>query len=279
MATINQIIKQTKEQGFQDNLSMEVWLAFLLGEDRLFLFKNASQELTTKIEQAYWQGIAEMSQGRPLAQLTGGKEFYGLNFIVDENVLIPRPESELLVDLAKDFIENNFPDEEVLIADIGTGSGAILLALLKNLPKVQGVGTEISSAALAVARANAKELELEGRVEWLEGDLLEKLDRPCQVMVANLPYIGRDTFHFIAENVARYEPEVALYGGSDGLELYRRMFMQLTQKSWFPDLVLGEFGFGQQEMMEQLLNEYFSEKKATIIPDLAGIPRVFVIGS
>lgn len=258
---------------------MEVWLAFLLGVDSLYLFRNPTARLTTKIEQQYWQGIAQMAEGRPLAQLTGIKEFYGLDFSVNEHVLIPRPESELLVELVREFITEKYAGRRVLVADVGTGSGAILLAILKNVPEAVGIGTDISGEALNVARKNAKTLGLEARVTWLEGDLIDSIDEPCQVVVANLPYIGHDRFNFVAENVAKYEPEVALYGGSNGLELYEKMFIQIKRKNWFPDLLLGEFGFGQEEMMELLLEENFSARRSRIIPDLAGIPRVFVVGS
>ena len=279
LSTIKQILDQTAEQGVKDILAMEVWLAFLLGQDRLFIFKNYQLELNNKVEQAYWDGIHQMADGKPLSQLTGSKEFYGLSFVVDGNVLIPRPESELLVDLAREYIKENADGKPVMIADIGTGSGAILLSILKNVPEATGIGTDISGKALEIARQNASALQLEGRVSWVEGDLLLPVDTPCQVVVANLPYIGRDRFNFVAENVAKYEPDVALYGGSNGLEMYERMFLQLKNKGWFPGLVAGEFGFGQDELMEFLLFENFPDKKFRIIPDLAGIPRVFVLGS
>jgi release factor glutamine methyltransferase len=107
--------------------------------------------------------------------------------------------------------------------------------------------------------------------------LLEPLIHPVQIIVANLPYIGRERFNFVADNVARFEPEMALYGGADGLDLYRQMFEQLMEKDWRVDLLVGEFGFGQEEEMTRLLEFYFDGYDYRVIPDLAGIPRVFVV--
>jgi release factor glutamine methyltransferase len=277
VTNIKENLNLAKEMGLSDRLAAEVWLAHLIVKDRAFIFANEDLELDTKTVQQFLEGVQEMAAGRPLSQLTGYKEFYGLDFLVNEKVLIPRPESELLVDLVRQFLNTHSYGGKLLIADIGTGSGCILLAILKSLGFGKGIGVEISGEALKVAKENAVRLGLLEQVTWLEGDLLDSLDQPVNIMVANLPYIGRKTFHYIADNVARYEPEVALYGGDDGLDLYRKLFEQINGKSWQPDFLAGEFGFGQQEAMEKLLEQYFGSQKWKVIPDLAGIPRVFVV--
>jgi release factor glutamine methyltransferase len=282
LITVGELLVRTHENGFQDVLSMELWLAFLLGQERKFIFLNPNFAVNKKVEQAYWEGIGEMTEGKPLAQLTGEKEFYGYSFIVNEHVLIPRPESELLVDLAAEYLRSVSTDlmaDELTVLDVGTGSGAILLALLKKLPQIKGIGVDISPQALNVAAENARRLNVVERVQFLEGDLLEPVKTPCQVLLANLPYIGTEKFNFVAANVVRYEPPVALYGGTDGLEHYRRLFGQIAACGWFPGLLAGEFGFGQHELMAKLLADSFPGRQARIIPDLAGIPRVFVITS
>lgn len=277
MPTIAQILAEARRRGLRDVLAVELWLGYLLNMDKTALFSRSEEEVSTEIELHFWQGIEQIMEGKPVGQLIGTREFYGLDFFVDENVLIPRPESEMLVDLAKNFIQKNLDGKELKVADIGTGSGCILLALLKTCPQLRGIGVEVSEKALMVARENAEKLQLSERVTFLQGNLLEPLIEPCQIILANLPYIGRKRFNFVAENVAKFEPEVALFGGDDGLDLYREMFAQLQAKPWKPDLLAGEFGFGQEETMRGVLAENFAEDSFEIIPDLAGIPRVFVV--
>lgn len=276
MQSIKQILVESQENGVE-KLAAEVWLGYLLGENSAWLFAHQDEPIDHNITEKFYLGMREILNGRPVAQLIGLKEFYGLPFIIDENVLIPRPESELLVDLTKKFIQKKYPTDQVTVADIGTGSGCILLTILKEIPTTLGIGIEVSDQALQIAQKNAVSLGLEKRVKLIQGNLLEPLEQQCEIIVTNLPYIGRDKFHFIADNVARYEPEVALFGGSDGLDLYREMFEQLKQKSWSPALLIGEFGFGQEELMREILQKYFADQKFEIIPDLAGIPRVFVV--
>jgi release factor glutamine methyltransferase len=277
MPTIGEILRENKQKGLIEPLSAELWLGYLLGLSKEAIFTRSEEDLPDIQTEKFWQGVEEIRQGKPVEQLIGYKEFYGMSFMVNDNVLIPRPESEMLVDLAKDFIQENLTGQEVRVVDVGTGSGCILLALLKTCLDAQGVGIEISPEALVVARGNAQALGVEERVELLQGNLLEPVERECQIILANLPYIGREKFNFVADNVAKYEPEVALFGGPDGLDLYRQMFEQLNQKKWRPRLMAGEFGFGQEEAMRDVLTKYFSDQNFQIIPDLAGIPRVFVI--
>lgn len=277
MPTVAQILAEAKNQGLRDVLAGEMWLGYLLNSSKENLFSYPEREVSVEVQERFFAGVKEMLEGKPVGQLIGSREFYGLNFFVNGDVLIPRPESELLVDLAKRFIDENLLGQQVTVADIGTGSGCILLALLKNCSEVKGIGVEVSDKALDVARRNAEKLDLDGRVKFFQGNLLEPLVEPCQVILANLPYIGREKFHFVAENVAKFEPEVALFGGADGLDLYREMFAQLDRLSWKPAFLAGEFGFGQEEIMREVLAKYFPIGSFDIIPDLAGIPRVFVV--
>ncbi|MCC6643444.1 peptide chain release factor N(5)-glutamine methyltransferase [Candidatus Peregrinibacteria bacterium] len=282
MVKINQLIKQTRENWGEnpDNLAIEVWLAECVGKDKTYLFINGEIEVDGEVEQRYWQGVNRLMAGEPLAQLIGYKEFYGIKFQVNADVLIPRPESELLVDLSRKFIQENCQNlAEIRVIDVGTGSGCILLSLAVVENQVKGLGLEISEEALKVARTNLEFLKIEERVNLKKSDLLqEAADFPADIILANLPYIGTEKFNFVANDVEKYEPAVALFGGSDGLDLYRKMFDQLQKFPWKPRLMIGEFGFGQAEIMETVLKEKFPEAIAMeIINDLAGIPRVFVL--
>lgn len=257
-----------------DVLAVEVWLAEIIGKSKEFVFINHDFEIGEELVQKFFWGIEALIKGKPLSQLIGYKEFYGLKFLVNEQVLIPRPESELIVDLAKEFIENkNLIKPRVI--DVGTGSGCILLALKSICPEISATGVDISVEALKVAKLNSEKLCLPA--EFYESDLLKGVDDNFEIILTNLPYIGTERFNFVAHDVAEFEPAVALFGGNDGLVLYRALFEQLNLKSWKPSLLAGEFGFGQSDLMEEILASYFPGKKWKIIPDLAGIPRVFVI--
>jgi len=284
---INQLKKEAEAKlSGQQNLEVELWLVEILGKNKEWLFVNGNDEFPAGKEERFWSGIEDLRQGRPLAQLTGIKEFYGLEFRVNSDVLIPRPETELVVDLAKDFIEQNLKTVKTpKVLDVGTGSGCIILALASVSPNIHGVGVEISKEAFKIARENSALLLLDKRVEFKEGDLLENIEGEYEIVLANLPYIGRERFNFVAQNVTDYEPEVALYGGPDGLDLYRKMFEQLRSLNWRPKLMIGEFGFGQDAEMQRILEQNFASSEANlgkkidymIISDLAGIPRVFVV--
>lgn len=279
----NQARKDLGEQ--YDALEVDLWMGKVLNKGKEWLFVNSDFELDELQAQEFKRGIAELKKGRPLAQLTGVKEFYGLEFKVNEHVLIPRPETELIVDLAKDYIEKNFKNGSVRILDIGTGSGCIISAVVSVLPNAKGVGLDISDDALEVAKENIKPLGLADRIEVRLGDLLNGVKEEFDVVLANLPYIGRKTFNYVAEDVAVFEPASALYAGDDGLDLYRKMFLQLNDLSWRPALMIGEFGAGQENEVSKILIDSFSDNSKnfgkkfefTIVPDLAGIPRMFVV--
>lgn len=281
MESIESVMRRAGDCAGLSRLTLEVWLAWVLEEDRIFLLKNPQKELSEDQEVRFWSGVDQLIDGRPLAQLVGFKEFYGLEFEVNENVLIPRPESELLVEIAKNFIDN-LPGREnrrIRVLDVGTGSGAILLSVLKHCNSCFGVGTDISKSALEIASRNVRKHALDTRTSFICGHLIENVDEECDVVLANLPYIGTEKYNFVSENVAKYEPEIALYGGKDGLDLYRELFDMLRKKKWTPALLVGEFGFGQADDMESLLFKYYRTDGFEIIPDLAGIPRVFVVAS
>jgi len=289
---------QTALLPLQDSIALEVTLAFVLKKDKSFLFVHPEFELKEEQIQAFSDLVDRLKIGEPLAQIIGVKEFYGRDFAVNEHVLIPRPESEFLVEYVVNWVKNvknvnnvekvrNVKDvknvkistnaDGVRILDVGTGSGNILLSILKELPSARGVGVDVSNEALKMAQKNLLLLQMESQAQLMESFLMEKVEGEFNVVVANLPYIGTETFNFVSDNTFKFEPHVALFGGSDGLELYRQLFQQLNDRKSLPELFLGEFGFGQSEKMQELLTEYFPQCKRQIIQDYAGIDRVFVV--
>lgn len=286
---ISEILKLAKErlnnvQG--DYLGIEVILAHVLEKNREFLIAHPDFEIIQPVEERFWALFERFYDGEPVAYLTNKKEFYGLDFYVDKRVLIPRPETELLVDKVLEFakqIESGKQKKissKIKILDIGTGSGCIAISIAKNLPGAKVLATEISLEALEVARQNAKNHQVEDRVEFLQSDLLGaivKQGRGFDIIVANLPYIGEKKFNFVSKEALKYEPNLALFGGENGLFLYEKLFKQLTDQSLQPKFLLGEFGFLQGEEMRALLNKFFIQERWAILEDLALIERVFVV--
>jgi release factor glutamine methyltransferase len=247
-------------------LESELLLRHLLGISRVQLYLDLDGLLTGKQREAYRRLIDRRVAGLPSAYITGKREFYGLDFIVDSRVLIPRPESELLVDEVIRLARNY---DNPTIADIGTGSGAIAICLAIKLPQATVYAVDISSAALEVAAVNCRRHGVSDKVRLLTGDLLTPLPQLADIMVANLPYVGR------AEAVTnRFEPSLALDGGPGGTEEIERLCRQAAGKLHPGGVLLREIGQGQQDKITGLVKTLISGSAIEVAPDLAGIPRV-----
>lgn len=263
-------------------LDAEVLLAHSLDVDREYLVRNFSDEVDEAVADLYRGYLRRVAEGEPIAYITGSKEFHGLDFYVDDRVLIPRPETEQIVDRVLDYVrEHSDGVRRFKILDVGTGSGNIAVSLAKkiddnSLEVVEAV--DVSDKALEVARLNAEQHGVDHLVHFFESDLLEFVDEGerYDVVVANLPYIGEDTNRFVSAETEKYEPNVALFGGTDGLRLYDKLFQQIKDNDVSFDLMIGEFGFAQREGVASLLNRYFPQRWA-IVQDLAGIDRIFVV--
>ena len=248
-------------------LESELLLRHLLGISRVQLYLDLDAPLTREQEEAYRRLIGRRTAGQPSAYITGRREFYGLEFIVDSRVLIPRPESELLVDEAIRLAGglNTTP----VIADIGTGSGAIAICLAIKLPQAIIYASDISAAALEVAAANCRRHGVAVRVRLLTGDLLTPLPQPVDIMVANLPYIAR------TEALTNsFEPSLALDGGPGGTDEIKRLCQQAAGKLRPGGVLLLEIGQGQHKMITDLVKRLLPGSVVGVAPDLAGIPRV-----
>lgn len=217
---------------------------------------------------------------KPRQYLQGWTEFYKLKFFLNENSLIPRPETELLVDevlklalqIKKDF--NKTPT----IIDIGTGSGCIAISVAKNLTDVGIVATDISPKALEVAIKNAKFHKVpQNKVVFIENDLYEKFTVAPDIIVANLPYIPSARLKYIDPMVTEWEPAVALDGGVDGFELYARLFAQIAESKLYPRYLIGEIDYTHSDLAQSLSRKYFPEAEIEVKHDLAQKQRYFVV--
>lgn len=278
--TIGQLLKEGESQlshREMARLEVQVLLAWILELTKEQLFCSYDEGVTEDTIERFSEAVRLLAEDKPLAYITHEKEFYGLDFYVDGRVLIPRPETEWLVEKV---IALSRSRGFTKIVDVGTGSGAIGLSLAVSLPPANVVLVDISPDALDVTRMNASRFGVTERVIIQKSDLLNTIcDQYFDVIVANLPYIGTEKFHFVAADVDRYEPHLALYGGSDGLQLYTKLFQQIVDMPHQPKYLLAEYGFAQTEELRALLDTFFVQLGATyaIVQDLAGIDRYFIV--
>lgn len=256
-------------------LDAELLLAHVLGWSRARLIAERTHQPTPG-EQATFEALIERRANlEPIAYIVGHKEFYGLDLEVTPATLIPRPETELLVELAMQLAHKiATTDHSISIADIGTGSGAIAIALACQLPNAQIYATDLSPAALAVAARNLARYGLEQRIHLLHGDLLSPLPRPVDLIVSNPPYTILDE---VDANVRAYEPHLALDGGADGAMLYRRLIPCLHSSIRPGGGALFEIGAWQAAIIAPLIQTHLPQATLTIYRDLADRDRVVVI--
>lgn len=254
------------------SLEGEVLLRHVLDISRAGLFAGLDSELTPGQAIAIERLLERRLKGEPTAYITGRREFYGLDFRVDRNALIPRPESELLVEKAIGLARRH---RVSLIADIGTGSGAIAVSLAVSLPDATIYATDISAAGLELARENARYHGVQGRISFLQGNLLEPLPGPVDMIVANLPYVRRSDLP--PGGPLSYEPALALDGGEDGLEVLRLICGQAGGKLRPDGFLLLEIGQGQAGQVADLLNQVFPSSRIEVDRDLAGIERLLSV--
>jgi release factor glutamine methyltransferase len=211
----------------------------------------------------------------PVAYILNHCQFYGIEFHLDARTLIPRPESELLVEETLKIANKcNLVDNNCLIVDVGTGCGAIAVALAKNLRNVEIYATDISEQALEVARINCRRHQEAGTIQLLHGNLLEPVYKKVDIIVANLPYVSEAEWKDLSPEIRMFEPEIALSGGIDGLDKIRQLLPQAKQKLVPGGTLLLEIGKGQADTVMTLINSYFKTACVTLVPDLAGIDRV-----
>lgn len=247
------------------SLEGDLLMRHILGMSAAQLYLNFDQELAPEKENDFRLLIQRRLCSEPAAYILGHREFYGLDYYVNQSVLIPRPETELLVEETIGLAGNY---ESAIIADVGTGCGAIGVALAVNLPRARIYATDISTEALMVARANARRHGVEERLVFSKGDLLEPLPESVDIVVANLPYVRSP------DVAGSFEPHIALDGGSDGLAVISRFCGQLSGKVRPSGCVLLEVGLGQAEAVTEMFRGTLPDARVEVYPDLAGIERI-----
>ncbi len=264
-----------------DRLDTQVVLEHVLGIDRAILYSHPEREVTAEQEQQFLALIERRMQGEPIAYILGHEEFYGLDFLVDTRVLIPRPETEMLVENALRLVRERLDVKQTpLVADIGTGSGAIPITLAVEelrLPYLYAI--DISADALAVAQQNCQRHHVEQRVRLLHGDLLIPLPEPVDMLIANLPYVGTDEVDVMTRDVLNYEPHQALFSGPNGLDLLQRFFEQVrTLEKLKPHgVMLLEIGYRQREPLTKLLMHMLPDATVIFQKDYAGWDRMLQV--
>jgi release factor glutamine methyltransferase len=250
------------------SLEAEVLLRHVLGINRAQLYSDLDLDLNPEQEKSLSRLLERRRNGEPPAYITGHREFYGLDFPVDRRVLIPRPESELLVELAINLARYKTIKK---IADIGTGCGAIAVSLALHLPEAIVYATDISPEALEVARNNCQRHGVAERVVLRRGDLLEPLEEPVDMIVANLPYVRESDL--TKNSSLGFEPALALNGGEKGLHKIKSLCLQVGKKLKGDGYLLLEIGEGQAPAVTALLRKTFAEAAIEVHKDLAGIER------
>lgn len=256
----------------------EALMAHVLGRSRAYLWAHRDQVIDAEPAGQFQRLVARAAQGEPLAYLTGHREFCGLDFQVDAQVLIPRPETELIVDLAVQTLSPRVSPLPVIIIDIGTGSGCLAVTLAARFPAARVLATDVSAEALARARANAARQGLAAQIAFVQADLLAacQFQAPARVLlVANLPYIASAELAVLP--VSKYEPRLALDGGPDGLGLLRRLLVEAQRALRQPADLLLEIGATQGAAVAALARQSFPAAQITRHPDLAGLDRVVAV--
>jgi release factor glutamine methyltransferase len=253
----------------------EMLLMFTLDCDRAYLYAHSERELTVDEQARYEAAIGLRASGYPAQYITGHQEFWGLDLIVSPAVLIPRPETEHVVETTLELVRAGHARSGPKLIDVGTGSGAIALALAAELPAAEIYGADLSREALEIAQANAVRLQLQDRVRFLVSDVLEGVSRDgsFDFVLSNPPYVGFHEADKVQDVVKKFEPKMAVFAGENGLDIIRRLIPQAYEALRAGGYLVFEIGYTMAPMATELLSGW-NEVRA--VPDLSGIPRVMV---
>ena len=274
-------------------MNAEVLLMFVLGCDRAYLYAHPERELSAGEQDRYDEGLEQRARGVPAQYITGHQEFWGLDFIVGPAVLIPRPETEHLVEAVLELCKvlphpiaptpgatrvgqpPSLAGDDIVfqprIVDIGTGSGCVALALASELPQAEIHATEISADALEIARANAARLGLAERVAFHCTDLLQGITGQFDIVASNPPYVGESEFDKVQLEVRKFEPRCAVFAGADGMDVIRRLASQAGAAVKPGGYLAMEIGYSQEAAVREVLRGW---QEVRAVADLQGIPRV-----
>ncbi len=252
-------------------------LMHVLDRDRTYILGHAEDLLTDEQVEEFSESLEARAQGKPLQYITGRQEFFGIEFEVNPDVLIPRPETELLVEAALSIVSQN---ETPFICDVGTGSGCIAITLLHKLPRARGIALDISAAALAVAERNANRHGVQERLSFVTSDCFAGLGpafgQTFDLIVSNPPYVAERAVAGLQREVRDFEPRVALTAGEDGLSVIRRLLVESGDYLKSGGCLIFEMGFDQHDAVKELIDENVW-KLLEIYDDLQGIPRTVAL--
>jgi release factor glutamine methyltransferase len=267
-------ITQLEAAGIEEpRISAEVLVFHVLGCDRAYLFAHPERELTEAEQSEYDVLVGRRAAGEPLQYLTGHQEFWKADFLVSPAVLIPRPETEHIIEVVLDLVHHFALGPHLKLIDVGTGSGAIAITLARELPQAEVHAVDLSPAAIEVARTNSQRLA--ARVCFAQSDVLADVERDgtFDFVVSNPPYVGLNEADKVQEVVKHYEPHMAVFAGYEGLDVIRRLIPQAQEALRPGGWLLIEIGYSQSEAVMSLLTAWHNVHS---VPDLAGIPRVIV---
>lgn len=252
-------------------LKARLLLQFILKKPRQYLIVYDNKEIEKKEQWEYFVNIEKLANGVPLQHITHSQEFMKMDFYVDENVLIPRPDTEILVE---EVIKIAKKMHKPKILDLCTGSGAIAISIAKNVPEAEVHAIDISSKALEIAKKNAKNLGV--KVKFTKSNLFEKLNKTkFDIIVSNPPYIKRNDINYLSQEVKK-EPELALDGGIDGLDFYRKIAKQAIDYLKFESYLCLEIGYDQKEDVIDIINKQENYSNTYSKKDLGGNDRIIV---
>jgi release factor glutamine methyltransferase len=254
-------------------LNAEILLMHTLACDRAYLYAHPERELNEDELSRYDEVLSQRSHGIPSQYITGHQEFWGLDFIVAPGVLIPRPETEHLVEAVLEIVRRNGL-KQPRIVDVGTGSGCVPIALAHELPDADLYATDVSPDALEIAHANTSRLQVQNRIHYRDTDLLNGLpDEHFDIVASNPPYVGENEHDKVQLEVRKFEPHVAVFGGAEGMDIFRRLIPQAWRVLRPGGWLAMEIGYSQEAKILALLSDWTEVRS---IPDLQGIPRVVV---
>ena len=260
-------------------LEAELLLMHAIKTDRVHLYQRLQDELPARASDYYQRLLDRRLVHEPTPYIVGHKEFFGMEFEVTRAALIPRPETETLVELIIAFARERYGDSRFTAVDVGTGSGVIAIALASELPNARVIATDVSKRATAVARRNAERHDVATRIEFVDGDTLQPVEGRAEIIAANLPYVTTEDWLAAPPEIREWEPRRALDAGVDGLRCIRRLFRQAPQKLARNGALFAEIGDRQGAAARSLAAEAFPEAEVEVRPDLAGRDRVICVYS
>jgi len=290
MMTIHDLVQGARDRLIQAGigannaaLDAELLARQVLGWDKARFLTDRHEAASTRFLLGYEHFVARRMRREPISYILGTREFWNLDFEVTPDVLIPRPETELIIEEVLERFREPFSQlaseksPRNLFYDIGTGSGVLAIVLAREFPEARIVATDISSHALTVAKRNASRHGVADRITFIETSFLDGLDEPAQLIVSNPPYVPALSKPALSPEVRDYEPSVAVYGGDDGLEGLRRVLEESTVRLVAGGWLIVEFGYGQEEAVVKLVGASPALSLIKVRKDIQEIPRTLVV--